>query len=269
MEKARFGHIFFYKKHMLKKLFFIFSKYSGLNWLCGKLMNKRIFIVGYHSVRPKHLIDNSVKHVSMDVEIFEKQIKYLLEHGHTIISFSDLDGLKNKKIKKPTIIYFDDGFKDNLVYALPVLKKLKAKATFFVVPKYADENGNQYMNWEDIRKLVSADMEMGSHTYSHKVLTETSDKEILDELISSKGRIEKEIGKKITAFSYPKGRFNEKTAELVKKAGYSYAVTTRYGTNGLSDTINNKYTLKKVAPRVYENMKDFQIRLYSFNLFYD
>ena len=254
---------------MLKSLFFFVVRFSGFNYIYSKFMGNRIFIVGYHSVRPKIEIDDSVKKVSVDTKMFEDQIKYLINHGHTIIHFSDLAQIKNKKTKKPTIIYFDDGFKDNVLYVLPILKKYNVTGTFFVVPKFADESGGQYMNWEDIKKLSSSGMEIGSHTYSHAILTSIDTRLVSGELVSSKEKIEKEIGNHITTFSYPKGRFNKDIAELVSQAGYLYAITTQYGTNSFDAVVNNQYVLKKIAPRVYENINDFIVRLYSFNIFYD
>ena len=50
-------------------------------------------------------------------EEYKKKLKEL--------NLSDRGNLE--KIKKPTIIFFDDGFKDVLLNALPVLKKHKIK----------------------------------------------------------------------------------------------------------------------------------------------
>ena len=83
----------------------------------------------------------------------------------------------------------------------------------------------------------------------------------------SKEKIEKEIGKNIVTFSYPKGRVDENIAIMVKDAGYLYAITTAYGTNTSQSIEKSPYMLKKVAPRVYESMEDFIVRLYSYNIF--
>ena len=63
---------------------------------------------------------------------FEKRIKYLVKHGHNFIKFSNLSSLAKDKMSKPTILYFDDGFKDNLTNVLPILIKYKIPATFFI-----------------------------------------------------------------------------------------------------------------------------------------
>lgn len=60
--------------------------------------------------------------------------------GHTFISFKDIPSLKSRGTKKPTIVYFDDGFKDVMEDAVPVLKKYGIPATFFVVTGILDRS---------------------------------------------------------------------------------------------------------------------------------
>lgn len=256
---------------MIKNIFFIFAQYSGLNFLCEHFYNKKVFIVGYHSVFSeinRNILKNSeYPHISIDAYLFEKQIKFMVDHGHTFIKFKNIPDIIKLKIKKPTIVYFDDGFKDNILNALPVLKKYNIPATFFIAPKYVDSGSASYMDWEDIRELQKERMEIGSHTYSHFVLTNVGPETLKEELISSKERIEKEIKSPIEIFSYPKGRLNNNVVKAVKEAGYKYAVTTKYGVNSFDYVFKNPFLLKKVAPRVYESLSDFKVRLYSFNLF--
>lgn len=258
---------------MLKKIFFFLSKFSGLNWLCGKFMNNAVFAIGYHSVfsdlKKDDLKTSEYSKISISVSLFEEQIKFLISHGHNFIRFEDLPNLKKLSDKKPTIIYFDDGFKDNILNVLPILKKYKIPATFFIVPKYMDSGYIDYMNWDDIRELQKEGMEIGSHTYNHLVLTNVNQEILEKEIISSKEKIEKEIGYSLKTFSYPKGRVNDNVVEAVKKAGYKYATTAKYGVNSFNYVLKNPFLLKKVAPRVYESLSDFKVRLYSFNMFYD
>lgn len=246
---------------MLKKLFFIFAQYSGLNFLYKFFSNKKVFIVGYHSISSEH------SNVSLSPEMFEKQIKFMVENNHTFIKFKDLESLQNRNVKKPTIIYFDDGFKDNILNVLPILKKYNIITTVFVVPKYTDSGSVEYMSWDDIREMQKGGIEIGSHTYNHANLTEIPEEVLKDELLSSKEKIEKEIGVSVKVFSYPKGRVNKDVVKAVKDAGYKYAVTTKYGVNSYDYISKNPYLLKKVAPRVYESFFDFKIRLYAYNIF--
>jgi peptidoglycan/xylan/chitin deacetylase (PgdA/CDA1 family) len=252
---------------MFKKILFLVAYLSGINYLFSLLNKNKLYVVGYHSVSSNLESLNDYANLSLSKDIFIKQIEYLIRNGHSIINFKDIPKIKKNEIVKPTIIYFDDGFKDNLTEVLPICKKYSIPFTVFIVPEYADSPHGKYMNWDDIRLLAKNDVEIGSHTYSHAVLTEISNEDIRSELVHSKDRIEKEVGVNVPVFSYPKGRFDANVVDAVKGAGYKYAVTTRYGINSIGSLGTNLLELKKVAPRVYESFFDFKVRLYSFNLF--
>ena len=76
-----------------------------------------------------HSISNDNSEMSLNVNFFERQIKYLKNNGYTSINFDEID----QSVKKQIIITFDDGYKDVLVNALPILKKYDFKATCFFV----------------------------------------------------------------------------------------------------------------------------------------
>jgi peptidoglycan/xylan/chitin deacetylase (PgdA/CDA1 family) len=77
-----------------------------------------------------------------------------------------------------------------------------------------------------LRDLVGMGMEIGSHTVSHAVLPRVTDSVMRYELNESKKALEHLTGKQITAFCFPKGKFNTRTCALVHEAGYHIARTT-------------------------------------------
>jgi peptidoglycan/xylan/chitin deacetylase (PgdA/CDA1 family) len=90
----------------------------------------------FHRVNPQrdHLWD------PMDVQLFEKCIKYISSKYNTIL-LEEL--VLNKDLfngKKIATIVFDDGYKDNIEYAIPILEKYKVKASFYVVTDCIDKN---------------------------------------------------------------------------------------------------------------------------------
>ena len=109
---------------------------SGLAKLFGSIHSSKLFCVGYHSVwsdkNKKELHRELYSNISIKVEDFEEQILFMKKNNHTFINFSDLSDPNTKKLKKATIIFFDDGFKDILVNALPILQKHNIPATVFV-----------------------------------------------------------------------------------------------------------------------------------------
>ncbi|WP_297889842.1 polysaccharide deacetylase family protein [Sulfurihydrogenibium sp.] len=87
-----------------------------------------VFVILYHKILPKWGFDVYYK-------TFEAQVKIL----KTFYKVVDLDEIYDyiqtgKNPDKPTVaITFDDGFADNYVYAYPILKKHKIKATIFPI----------------------------------------------------------------------------------------------------------------------------------------
>jgi len=123
-------------KKEIKDFIVSFFNYSGINTVVGEFLTEKIFCVGYHSIYKEankdELMQKLYTNISISEDDFEKQLLFLKDNGHTFIHFSDLKEEKTKELSKPTIIFFDDGFKDVLVNALPILKKHGIPATIFI-----------------------------------------------------------------------------------------------------------------------------------------
>ena len=86
-------------------------------------------------------------------DTFEKQMKYLKEHCG-VISLDALIGFLTNNKKPPPgciIITFDDGWRDNYLFALPVLKKYGLPATIFLCTDFV---GTSKMFWFQAVDLV-------------------------------------------------------------------------------------------------------------------
>jgi len=76
----------------------------------------------------------------MNTELFEKCIKYISKKFKVVLAEElYLQGKIDSKVKYATIM-FDDGYKDNFEYALPILEKHNCKASFYVVTDCINEN---------------------------------------------------------------------------------------------------------------------------------
>lgn len=77
----------------------------------------------------------------MSVELFDKCISYITKK-YDVVQFEEFafsDEYRNNNMKIATIM-FDDGYKDNIDYAAPILKKYNVKASFYVVTECIDKN---------------------------------------------------------------------------------------------------------------------------------
>lgn len=150
----------------------------------------RIPGVYYHSVGIKKP-DWVRKSLTLEIEYFERQVKYFSKHFTTIFLkdyWEARNGLK-KLPENALLISFDDGFLDNYVWAFPYLKKYNLKATIFVNPEFVDQTQELrpmanpdmppakqagdlqnwgYLNWPEMREMEKSGLiDIQSHTLTH------------------------------------------------------------------------------------------------------
>lgn len=107
-----------------------------------------------------------------------------------------------------------------------LLKKYGIKGTFYISPKDRELKSADRMKSAQIKKL-SRDFEIGSHTMTHPVMTELTDRQIKSELVRSRDYLKKVTGKAVKSFCYPRGAYKQSMLPLVEAAGYTYARTTK------------------------------------------
>ena len=76
----------------------------------------------------------------MDTELFEKCVKYISEKFEVTLAEELYLRTSINPTKKYATIMFDDGYKDNFEYALPILEKYNCKASFYVVTDCIEKN---------------------------------------------------------------------------------------------------------------------------------
>ncbi len=215
----------------------------------------KVPIFVYHSVRP-HLANESKEQEAFDVtpELFEQQLSYLKDNGYSTISFDALADHFDKGTSLPeraVILNFDDAWRNQYLYAFPLLKKYHFSATFFVPTSYI--NRRHFLKWADIDEMAAAGMVIGDHTKSHPYLSEITDaQQLRDEIIGSKKILEGHLKKTVTAFAYPFGHFKDDSVAVVKEVGLRVARSTYRGT---THTAQNRYALTSIL--VTDNFSDF------------
>lgn len=111
------------------------------------------------------------------------------------------------------------------------LNKYGLKATFYI-PKI---NLERKVMGEPAIKTIAQAFEIGGHTYGHKPLTGIPQEEVRREVREGKDWLEQLLSRKITAFCYPRGRFNASVISAVRDAGFKGARTCMYGLNDFPD----------------------------------
>jgi hypothetical protein len=148
-------------------------------------------ILIYHSVADNQ--ENHIwSHLSLRLEIFEEQLRYLKRKGFTAVSIHDIYEYLHEDGRlpdKPVALTFDDGFLDSWVFAYPLLKKYGMKGTVFVATDFIDPRETSrpnleqvwrgevakgdlewwgYLSWPEIRELASSGvMDIQGHAKTH------------------------------------------------------------------------------------------------------
>jgi peptidoglycan/xylan/chitin deacetylase (PgdA/CDA1 family) len=130
---------------------------------------------------------------------------------------------------KPVMITFDDGYRDVLWNAAPILARLHMPATAYVITGRVSGRDSSFLTWPELRELERLDVEIGSHTVHHVELTGLTSVAALDELVVSRRELERHLGHPVQWFAYPAGAVDAAVVPLVREAGYVLAVTTRPG----------------------------------------
>ncbi len=267
------------------------------------MLEHHLFVIGYHSISPA---DRSPWHhtyapLSIDRDRFEAQIDLLLRRGHSFIAAS---AVTSALPPKPTVIFFDDGFRDILTTAAPILEARALPATVFPTTGLIDRTHllfsmrarlaglaehrirqlkkrpldereaalagartnpadlDVFLDWNDLRRLAAAGFEIGAHGVSHLPLPECGPDRAEVEIGESAARVERELGVRPTAFSYPHGRYDGRTVDAVRRAGFKVAVGGRTGLNPQETIEGRRLFLRKIQPSPRDSLTRFALRLY-------
>jgi peptidoglycan/xylan/chitin deacetylase (PgdA/CDA1 family) len=95
----------------------------------------------------------------------------------------------------------------------------------------------EFLTWDDARAMTAAGIEFGSHTVHHPVLSTLDARQRLEEVVSSKETIERELRQSCRVFSYPNGGvgdFGDTDRRVLRQVGYAGAATQIPGFNDLA-----------------------------------
>ncbi len=195
--------------------------------------------------REDHFLRCLYSHYVFDDQIkaFERLLLELKRDGTFVNTETCLQMLKGEKVidKRYYHLSFDDGFRNNFVNALPILKKHNIPCIFFVPSSLISINWDktkeycietmqcrgviETLKWEDLAEIISSGYEIGSHTRIHSRLSAVSNdpKLLEDATLGSKKELEMRLGIECKYISWPYGRLTDtdKTSlEIIKNAGY-------------------------------------------------
>lgn len=179
-------------------------------------------ILLYHHIGPSNSPADSSYYVPL--EDFEAQMKALRDWGYASISISQLveailygAPLPNR----PVVITFDDGNLDVYANAFPLVQKYGFTGVMYIVANELHADG--YMGIDQIKEMVAAGWEVGSHSMTHADLRNSHDR-LNVEIAQSRIDLQEALGVPVRSFAYPYGEMDAVVGKQVQSYGYTSAV---------------------------------------------
>ncbi len=234
-------------------------------------MTGSIPILMYHQVTPRPV--PPLGKYMLRPRSFAAQMAWLALAGYTPITPDTLLEHRAGRVSlppRPVIITFDDGFRDCLDYAVPVLQAQGFTAVFYLVAglmgKVAEWLVTRFgieiamMDWDGARRLEAASFQCGSHTLSHPALADLDVAACRAELCRSRQMLEDRLGRPVRHLAYPFGSFDERVRAIAAESGYHTACSTR---QGLSTVDDDRLALHRVPVNGQDSLLDFICRLHT------
>jgi peptidoglycan/xylan/chitin deacetylase (PgdA/CDA1 family) len=120
---------------------------------------------------------------------------------------------------------FDDGAASDYAETFPILTEMGLRATFFVVPTLVETPG--YVTWAQLREMVAAGMEIGSHSLTHPFVNALDRAGLEREFGESKRILESRLGLPIRSASLPRGWEPPDLRPVLQQLGYRVFCTSR------------------------------------------
>ena len=177
---------------------------------------------------------------------FEAQMAYLADRK-LAISLAQFEAFLAGKGSLPhgaVLITVDDGFRSLHRTALPILRHYDIPAVAFVSPSLIGSRDTSkhdsypnppenFLDWDELAVLADCKIAIGSHAWTHRSMGRLPLSEASEEAIRSREVLEQKLGRQVGSFAYPFGTradFNQTTADILKRSGYSCAFTSQHGT---------------------------------------
>ncbi len=186
-------------------------------------------ILIYHAVGTK-IGEDRLGIYTISPGLFEWQMNALVSYpGKALSPLSDFSSGTGLRIA----VTFDDGYRDNLYMAAPILIKYKIPFTVFISTSFVKGRINSYLSPEEVKELANLPgTTIGTHGSTHVPLTQCNDATLKREIADSKHYLEDLLGVEVNTMSYPHGSVNQRVRESVSHAGYAIAACSRFDING-------------------------------------
>ncbi|HWN09645.1 MAG TPA: polysaccharide deacetylase family protein [Pyrinomonadaceae bacterium] len=208
------------------------------------------------SVLVYHTISSPLEPLIADADVspekFERQLQWLARWRRVVT----LEDTLSSSRRKGVALTFDDGYRDNLTVALPLLEKFQLPMTIFVTAGFLDRE--PYLSKSELRELSRHPLvTVGAHGLWHRHFNRLSRNEARHELVESRRLLTEITGKAVDLLAWPFGECNEELERLSAECGYRASWSVWKGTNSL-------HSLRRVPLGRRDNLARFVIKSSGF-----
>jgi peptidoglycan/xylan/chitin deacetylase (PgdA/CDA1 family) len=192
-------------------------------------------ILCYHRFGPR------VNSMTLSQPSFEAQMRYLRDHGYTVVPMARLYDFLDGKValpKKSVVITIDDGYRSTYDIAWPILKRYGYPATVYL---YTDFVGaGDALTWAQMKEMSASglvDIQPHSKTHSNLTLKQADENEaryrerIRREIDVPIDTIRERLGEPTVSYAFPYGDVNDTVVEYLRAKNVRMGVTVTPGGN--------------------------------------
>jgi peptidoglycan/xylan/chitin deacetylase (PgdA/CDA1 family) len=272
---------------LMRKIIFLILRFSFLPFLIRETRQRRkVTFIVYHDISPeiadKHfsVLKKYYNLISLTDFLESRKSGTLgtLPPKSLVVTFDDGHesnySLKPiiEKHRIPVIIFLCSGivgtkrhfwFRHDTTYEIESLKlcpdeqrlKILADLGFDEIKEYEYP---QALTKEEIQELSQSPFfSLQSHSVTHPCLPQCSPDKSCYEISQSKTDLESNYSLHVYAFAYPNGDYSDREIALVKKAGYTCALSCDPGFNGASTAI---FKLKRINMNYNSDINELLVR---------
>ncbi len=178
--------------------------------------------------------DDRFPSTNISMEVFESQLEYLKENDYRVLSMGEAvdrwtsgDDFPEKTV----VLTVDDGYLSFYTHGVKLLKKYGYPATVFVQTQTV--GGNDFMNWNQLKELIRAGIEIGNHSHSHDHFVNYPEKDrkdqFRDDLKIASDLFREHLGEAPEIYAYPYGEWTQDMEKVLEEEGFKAAAVQKSG----------------------------------------
>lgn len=182
----------------------------------------------------------ALKDWSVRPAVFRRQMKLVKRLGYRGVSVRELlDAVEAGGTGEKLVgLSFDDGYRDTVELALPILQEIGFTASVYIVSDSVGARNNwesgfetvPLASWAELRSLEDAGWEIGMHSRSHPARLDLLTGEDLEREVRGGLQLARDELKTTTeTFAYPHGHYSDDVIAAVEAAGFRAGLTTAPG----------------------------------------